>query len=176
MAPMHLRVATEADALPIARLHTESWRSAYREMLSAAYLERAIEADRQALWQRRFADPAPNQRVIVAEQGGALCGFLCLYAADDPTWGTLIDNLHVPPALKGQGIGRRLMREAFSWCAQHCPEPGIYLWVLRQNVPAQGFYRRLGAQNAGVDTLPGPDGGTLPVYRFHWPQTVQFPS
>ena len=46
-----LRPATADDAALIAQLHIDSWRSAYRDILDAAYLA-------GPMGQRRYADPS----------------------------------------------------------------------------------------------------------------------
>ena len=110
---MIFREAKKTDAMAIAHLHAESWRNTYRGMMSDAYLDSDVVAERQVHWQKRFENPASNQWVLVAEKGGELLGFVCNYGADDAKWGTLIDNLHVRPDQKGQGIGKQLIQKAF---------------------------------------------------------------
>ncbi|WP_442935286.1 GNAT family N-acetyltransferase [Micromonospora sp. CPCC 206061] len=39
----------------------------------------------------------------------------------------LLDNLHVDPAHTGGGIGRRLLRHAFTWAAITHPDQPVYL-------------------------------------------------
>ncbi|MBI3789774.1 MAG: GNAT family N-acetyltransferase, partial [Gemmatimonadetes bacterium] len=73
-----LRAAGLADATAIAVLHAASWRFAYRDALSAAYLAGDIVPEREALWTARLGRPLPTQRVIVAE-GPTLLGFACLF-------------------------------------------------------------------------------------------------
>lgn len=169
---MRLREATRADADVIARLHTTSWRVAYRGMLSDAYLDGPIEAERAHLWGERLAQPADNQFVVLAEEDGRLAGFACAYGHDDPRWGTLLDNLHVDPAFKRQGIGARLMGAVASWTARTCKGEGIYLWVLETNETARRFYERVGGQDGGRDVWTPPDGSALPKLRIAWPDSA----
>ena len=61
------------------------------------------------MWTDRFADPTADTRTILAEEGGALIGFAHVIFDDDPTWGALLDNLHVAFDRKRAGIGTRLM-------------------------------------------------------------------
>lgn len=167
--PVRLRAAGLSDAPALARLHAESWRSAYRGMLGDAYLDGDIFAERAAFWHGALSQPPPNQHVIVAEHEGGLVGFVSAYGADDPGWGTRIEAVHVSPALKRRGVGARLMAEAAAWCGEAYPGLGIYLHVLQPNVAAQRFYESLGAHNAESGVWKALDGGEVPEFRYVWP-------
>lgn len=103
------RVACASDDLRVAELHTASWRSAYRGLLSDAYLDGDILAERGRLWEQRLAQPSGRQLVLLAEEGEALLGFVCVLLDEEPAWGAYLDNLHVRPGLTGRGLGRRLL-------------------------------------------------------------------
>ena len=165
---MQIRQATNSDAIGIARLHAESWRSAYRGVLSDAYLDREAVADRCAVWEERFRNPAAHQYVALAEIDGVMAGFICAYGAEDAEWGCLLENLHVSHAHQRTGLGTRLMAHAASWCANAHPDSGMYLWVLEPNFPAQRFYQRLGAVKVGQDVWSPPDGGAVTKFRYAW--------
>lgn len=165
---MHIRPATIADAPGIARLHAESWRSAYRGVLSDAYLDGEVVAERISVWEKRFRNPAANQHVALAEIDGVMAGFVCAYGADDAEWGSLLENLHVSQEHQRTGIGARLMAHAAAWCAQRHPGSGMYLWVLAPNLAAQRFYRRLGAVEVGRDVWSPPGGGAVSKLRYAW--------
>ena len=162
------REATPGDADNIARLHAESWRASFRGIFEDAYLDGPVVEDRLTTWRARFDPPAENQFVLLAEEEGELIGFACVYGADDPTWGSLLDNLHVDPAHQSKGIGGKLMVEVATWCRAHYPDAGLYLWVLDENKGAQRFYARLGAKDEGGDAaMPGP-GGPVHGRRYAW--------
>jgi ribosomal protein S18 acetylase RimI-like enzyme len=168
---MRIRETKKSDAEPIARLHAESWRTAYRGALSDAYLDGPIEAERIDFWRSRFEKPAENQFVVVAESRRHIAGFVCAYGGHDRQWGTFLDNLHVAPEQQRRGIGARLMVALASWSIKAYPGQGIYLWVLESNAAAQRFYEQMGGENAGVDVWTPPDGSALPKIRFAWPDT-----
>ena len=65
---------------------------------------------------------------------------------DDATWGTLVDNLHVLPGLKGRGIGRRLLEAAAHETRRRFPDDGIYLFVFEANAAARRFYASVGGR------------------------------
>lgn len=165
-----IRPAGAADASGIAALHCESWRDAYADVLDPAFLAGPIEADRRALWADRFANPAPNQTVLLAETAQhAAAGFVCLYRDSDPRWGSLIDNLHVRPALRGRSIGEKLLRAAV---AELDPRQAFHLWVFEANAAGIRFYQRLDGQVAErtLDDMPAAQGA--PILRMIWPSAA----
>jgi ribosomal protein S18 acetylase RimI-like enzyme len=171
---VQIRDAAAADADAIARLHAASWQRTYRGMFRDDFLDGPVVDDRLAEWRARMGAPAHNQLVLVAEDAGGLLGFICLFGAEDPRLGTLIDNLHVRHDTRRRGVGRALMREAARWAERRYPGTALYLLVLRANVNAQRFYDRLGGANAGLDERPGADGATAYGYVYVWtsPQTL----
>ena len=162
------RLAQLIDAEAIAKLHTQSWRQTYRGILRDEYLDGTIGEERYAVWQKRFADPAANQRSLVAEGDNQLLGFICLFLDEDPQLGKLIDNLHVASASKGQGIGARLMREATRLFIPQATQPGFYLDVYEANQSAIQFYERMGGTNVGREDHDNPDGGRAMTLRYAW--------
>ncbi len=165
---LQIREASNSDAPGIARLHAESWRIAYRGVLSDAYLDGEAVADRSSVWQARFRQPAANQYVALAENDGVMVGFVCVYGADDAEWGSLLENIHVSHEHQRTGIGAQLLAHVASWCAHGHPDSGMYLWVLEPNLPAQQFYQRLGAAKVGQAVWSPPDGGAVPKFRYAW--------
>lgn len=165
---MIVREARAADANAIAGVHAESWRVAYRGAFRDEYLDGNIFDERLAVWRRRFAAPASNQHVLVAEDQQAVIGFACAFGGEDPRWGTLLENLHVSRRWWKQGIGARLMAAAAAWSAAAYPGRGMYLWVLEPNVPARRFYEQLGAAGSGRELWEAPGGGTVPRLRYVW--------
>jgi ribosomal protein S18 acetylase RimI-like enzyme len=164
------RLATSNDAAAIARLHAESWRSAYRGLYPDAYLDNDVFADREAVWKDRFSGTTDQAALltIVPEGDGELVGFAHSIIDEDPEWGTLLDNLHVHPDRKRSGIGSRLMAESARRLQANGSTLGLYLWVLEGNAPARHFYDALGGRVTGRGTSS--DGGSsAPSLRYSWP-------
>jgi GNAT superfamily N-acetyltransferase len=157
------------DVVALARLHAESWRSAYRGMLPDAYLDGPIVEERLQFWQRRMAalDPA-HSRVMKAVIGSQLAGFVCTILDADPAWGARLENLHVRPDLKGQGIGGGLFDASQEWAWAARPHQPMHLWVLEQNVPARRFYERRGGRVADQKTIEVVPGLLVPEVRYVW--------
>lgn len=163
-----LRSATAADAESIAALHTDSWRRTYRGMMTDAFLDGGALENRRSVWADRLGRPNPSQFVCLAEDADRLAGFICVFANEDPVWGSYIDNLHVAPGLHRRGLGRSLMRRAAGWLCDAGAQGGLYLWVMEANANARAFYDRLGATNAGTEMHEDPGGGRAPNCRYTW--------
>jgi ribosomal protein S18 acetylase RimI-like enzyme len=169
--PMVIRDATERDVKAIAHLHAESWRSAYRGILSEDYLENHAHGDRLAVWQDRFsAAPSKPMFVIVADAGTQLAGFACVFPDQDTVFGSFLDNLHVAPQLTGRGIGRRLLSDAAACLLTSGSRVGLYLWVIEQNVRARRFYVKAGGEFVGSLLNSMPDGQRVIALRCYWPE------
>src|SRR3974377_2019917 len=113
---MTCRRPTAGDASAIAQLHALSWRTTYRGILRDEFLDGPLLANRLELWGERLQDAtAENQLILVGERAGDIQAFACAFLDADPDWGTLLDNLHVVPNLKGGGLGRRLMSQVAEW-------------------------------------------------------------
>lgn len=147
MNPIRIRPATAADAQHIAAIHCESWRDIYADVLDPGFLAGPIEQDRHDLWQGRLIAPLPEQAVLVADEPGTgPVGFICLYRDHDARWGSLIDNLHVVPRLRGQAIGQQLMRAGAQALLADKARAGVHLWVFEANTAGRRFYARMGGR------------------------------
>jgi ribosomal protein S18 acetylase RimI-like enzyme len=165
---MHFRSATQTDISAIARLHAESWRRSYRGAYSDEFLDGDVFADRLAVWTDRLTRPDPDQHTVVADADGAVIGFVHTALNDDPTWGALLDNLHVVHGHKGSGIGTRLMAESAKAVIARASGSSLYLWVLELNTAAQAFYDARGGECVGRKTSDAPGGGEIVALRYVW--------
>jgi len=166
---MTIRAAGMADAVAIAQLHTLSWQTAYRGILSDDFLQGPLPENRRVLWQTRLAESdRADQFVLVDEQGGTICGFACAFLEADSEWGSLLDNLHVVPDLKGKGLGRQLMTAVAQQALRSNPGGRLHLWAYEQNLAARRFYERLCGVNNLCHTEVAPDGTTVNVIRYCW--------
>src|SRR5437899_6666475 len=155
---IRFRLATAADAEAVAALHTDSWQRNYRGAYSDSFLDGDVLANRRAVWTARLAAPRGDARTIVAEDDGAVVGFSHVALDDDPTWGALLDNLHVVHSHARTGIGSQLLALTAEVVVRERPSAGLYLWVLEQNTGAQAFYEARGGRRAGRETVDPPGG------------------
>jgi len=166
---IRLREAGVDDVELIARLHTESWRTAYAAILTAEFLAGGIEADRLRTWSQRLGAAHKAQKVTIGVLDERPAGFICTFLGEDERWGALVDNLHVATIAQGRGLGARLLNSAAQWVSETRPHEGLYLWVYETNAPAIAFYRRMGGQSVERALHDNPGGGQAPAIRFAWP-------
>lgn len=166
---MNIRNAELSDAEKIASIHAESWRSAYRGILSDEFLDGAVWNERLSHWQKKIREPGAEQRLILlaCEKDEAL-GFLCLYVDADSRWGALLDNLHIVPGMRGRGIGSMMMSQAAAWVLKQRPGSGMYLWVYEQNSEARVFYEKLGGLKEESLLKRTAEGRQVPALRYVW--------
>jgi GNAT superfamily N-acetyltransferase len=143
---VRLRPATSADVPLIARMHADSWASAYRGILPDAYLDHEVRAERAAYWPDRMkAIEAGAGLVLIAETGESPAvpvGFMCVLEPDE-AGSVLVDNLHALPGHKGAGTGTLMLATAQDWARGHGARQ-LHLSVLEANLPAIRFYESRG--------------------------------
>jgi GNAT superfamily N-acetyltransferase len=165
-AEVVVQPAEPADAGTIARLHVRSWRSAYVGMLPQAFLDGPVGDELPALWRRRFSPEDDKRKIVLkAMHQGALVGFACVLPDADPSWGPLLDNLHVEPDAKRHGIGRLLFDAVRAAAA---PASALHLWVLEANEPARRFYERLGGEAVETTVVEVTPSVWVTQVRYLW--------
>lgn len=151
--------ARPEDLTSLAAVQIASWQSAYRGILSDAFLDQEVPD----LLRQRWSDwPGLDWRVEVARVDDAPQGFVSVDLAR--SGGPYVDNFHVLPNGQGRGIGRALMVRA----ARHAqPQGRLWLTVIAQNAQARAVYQALGGREepAGDELLYGQPVRTHVV---HW--------
>lgn len=140
-----VRGAGPGDQSLIAALHFSSWLSAYRGMLPDSYLDGPLKSELETYWSAALPRAGDTDVILTAECDGSLCGFIAAWNDPERDGMAFIDNLHVDPARRGAGTGRRLMAEAAERL-QAKGYSGAYLWVFADNAGARRLYERLGAE------------------------------
>ena len=156
----------EADI--IANIHAKSWQIAYKGILTDAFLEHNVFANRREVWQKRFAESAKNEFICAAVECDVVIGFVCVYGDANENWGSLIDNLHVLPEFQGRGIGQQLMQEAAKWVMERYGNTKIHLWVYEDNHAARAFYEKMGGENVASELYEGADGTSANTFCYAW--------
>jgi GNAT superfamily N-acetyltransferase len=119
-----LRPARPGDAPAVADVWLRSFDAAMPTV------RRAHTDDEVRRW---IADVVvPRAGTWVAECAEGVVGVCAL----SPGW---IDQLHLAPEHRGQGIGERFLD-----LARRCSPAGLQLWTFQVNRPAQRFYERHG--------------------------------
>jgi putative acetyltransferase len=127
-------------------LWLETWQKAYPDIDFAARL---------AWWRKRWrTELVPNANIMVAEQAGALAGFVTIDRKG------YLDQLVVGAAHWGSELGNALLDAAKRLSPDH-----ISLLVNTDNARAIRFYERNGFVQAGGDVNPT---SGRPVLRMQW--------
>jgi len=104
------------------------------------------QAPGAAHWARDQYDKLVDSGVVlVAEEAGALCGFVCAQAVAGE-WE--IENVVVDAGFLRRGIASELVRELIQR-AQNKAAPAILLEVRESNLPARGLYEKHGFREVG---------------------------
>lgn len=135
------------DAPAIARVHVETWRSAYRGIVSDTYLASLSPAERASQWCDFLADSAGTRFLLVAadDKVDELIGFAAAgpERSGDPNYLGELYALYVLPSHQRRGFGHRLVRAGAGRLAA-AGTRSMLLWVLDANTPAREFYEALG--------------------------------
>ncbi|MGX9416678.1 N-acetyltransferase family protein [Vibrio sp. WJH972] len=171
---MDFRVAQYSDYEQIARMQAENWKNYYRDIMSADYLLKEVEDDRKMIWQTRLTNQSMNQHVIVFENNGSLCGFVCAFGNHDFEKGSIIESLNVAPEYQSQGCRQRLLVEMTKWIGRYFPDSGIYVEIGEQNTEALAYYSGLGGISTSKKVWDTPCGASITERVFTWetPQTL----
>lgn len=166
-----IRDAQPDDAAAIARVHVDTWRTAYGDLLPAEFLVSLSVETRAERWRRTLAaGDDPLALVLVAEKAaGQVVG---IAAAGSPRADPAVDGadaelfvLYVLREHQGRGLGRRLVGEAARRLAAGGAR-SLILWVLADG-PARGFYERLGGRFVGPRPITIGDT-TLAEVAYAW--------
>jgi putative acetyltransferase len=145
-APFQLRPYRGEDEDAAIALWLETWQRAYPSIDFAA---------RAAWWRQRWrSELVPNAAIIVAEQAGALIGFVTIDSKG------YLDQLVVNPDQWGSKLADALVDEA----KRLSPE-GVSLLVNKDNARAIRFYERNGFAQTGQDVNPT---SGRPVLKMEW--------
>ena len=147
-----MRPASLADVPAIVAVHIAAWDAA-KEGIE---LPTRRTPEQRTEWWSSYLDKGVGT-LLVAEEGGAVCGFIAFGdSRDEDRTGQLeVYTLYVEPNAWGQGIGSSLMAMV--------PSNGpVSLWVAERNARAREFYVRQGFAPDGV----GESGHHVPVIRL----------
>ncbi|MCC7495164.1 MAG: GNAT family N-acetyltransferase [Fimbriimonadaceae bacterium] len=161
--PLPVRRATLADARAIAWVQVDSWRAAYRGLVSQRFLDDFDITTRQDIWARALTQPRPDEVLFQASDGAGPVGFAYGSPGDDASYE--LGALYLLPAVQRQGLGRRLVGRI---AATALVTGATRLTCASfRDAPAADFYRRLGGQVVGEATRSF-GSCQLPVLHWAW--------
>lgn len=148
---MNIRLAVPEDALQIAQVQVESWRTTYRGIVPKSYLDSLDIEKREKIWRQAAA----NQPLYVAELHGIIVGFAIGGENRDkdtyPEYDGELYAIYSYDHVHEQGIGKKLFKStAHNLAARGFRK--MVVSVLSEN-PAVGFYKRMGGKFIGEETI-----------------------
>lgn len=162
---MKIRKAVETDAAGIAKVHVDSWRTTYKEIVPDSFLKCLSVEEREKTWLKGIQE---NGVYVVENEKSEIVGFAIggkertgkyerfdgeLYAI------YLLDNV------QGGGWGRKLF-EVIVGDIRNKGFDAMLIWALADN-PACYFYEKLGGKKVDTAYIEI-DGKKLKEVAFGW--------
>jgi ribosomal protein S18 acetylase RimI-like enzyme len=164
-----IREAHVSDAAGIAKVHVDTWRSAYAGIVPASYLA-ALSYDQKAKKHAEWLEkPVPGSRMFVADAGAA--GGIVAFAeggperSSHPVYKGELFAIYVSDKYQRRSIGQQLVREV----VKHLRTLGLanmVTWALEDN-PYARFYEKLGGTRVAEKWLDT-GGKRLKEIAFGW--------
>ena len=161
---MSVRRAGPSDARAIAEVRVASWRSAYRGLLPASFLDALSVPDIASRWRARIEKGRIQVFVLQTQTG--IVGFVAIgptrdEGVDDERVGEVC-AIYVRPEEWGKGYGSALLKRAFESLMEQ-GRTQVALWVLRDNERGIRFYEARGFQADGATKVETREDGV----QFH---------
>ena len=163
---MKMRRATPDDALALAKIHIDSWRAAYRDLVPDAHLASLDYVRRAGRFRESLA--TNSEKTYLPDGDGPIPGFLTLGACRDADvdhestgeiWG-----IYLAPEYWRKGIGRAF----FTWAEANLASHGystVVLWAFSGNRQGRRFYEAMDFRPDGATRILN-RGKELEVMRF----------
>lgn len=135
-----IRPAGAADGSAVADIFAQSWRHAYTGLIPHVELTRCIARRDRGWWEATLSGGGHLLLEVVGQPAGY--AGLGLARRSGPPEGEIYE-LYLAPLYQGLGFGEHL----FEACRSRLDArglSGLIVWVLRDNLPARGFYIRRG--------------------------------
>jgi len=174
VADVSVRPAAVTDAAEIARLQTQTWQLAYRDVLPVQVLDSLDPAQFEAAWHQAIvAPPSEQHRVLIATEGENRVGFAAfgpdadrLEADPEPEHTAAISALLVEPRWARRGHGSRLLA-AIADLAAADGMRRLVAWVATGDFASLEFYRSAGWDADGAQRGLDTGAGTVAELRLH---------
>ncbi|WP_342526705.1 GNAT family N-acetyltransferase [Chryseomicrobium sp. FSL W7-1435] len=143
---MRIRRAILEDAEQIAKVHVDSWRTTYKNIIPQAFLDGLSYSKRIPLWEMNLS--RPENYVLVAEnEHSQIVGFADTSKRAENVHPNSLDltSIYLLEEYQGQGIGRALLQELFAYYKSQKVEK-VFVEVLADN-KTKYFYEAFGAKH-----------------------------
>lgn len=139
-----IRRAKSSDAPALSAVYDAAWAEAYRGIIPAIALERAIARRGPRWWSAALGR---GRQIAVFDIGDRLAGYASYGRCRDgrlPAQGE-IDELYFAPECQGLGFGTRLFRAVRNDLYDQGAKR-VVVWALAENERACAFYERVGGK------------------------------
>ena len=174
MAMPVIRPARVDDALAMARVHVDTWRTSYAGIVPDEHLANLSYERSRARWIEYLSAPQKETHAFVAEAQGEQIVALASGGPVQEPFAGFDGELYVIYVLKpfqGMGYGRLLVARVAHDLASRGYH-SLVIWVLKDN-PARGFYERLGGRLA-AEKVVEIGGKPLLDVAYVWPDLAVF--
>jgi L-amino acid N-acyltransferase YncA len=154
---MNIRKAVLSDAKGIARVHVDSWRTTYANIMAEDYLNQLSYEKREEMWNSII----PNGGVYVAENNeGTIVGFSSggkERSGEYPGFSGELYAIYILKEYQGNGLGKALVKPIVKEL-QDQQIDSMVVCVLEEN-DSHLFYEALGGKK--IDTIEVEIGGMM---------------
>lgn len=141
-----VRKAVLGDAESVARVHVDSWKATYSELINEEDLTNITFENRKTLWETILKMPGAGQvALVIHNDDGEIVGFVSggkertkRFGYDGEIYAIYLLNKY-----QRQGLGTSLLKAFFAEMKK-AGYRSLLVWVLTQN-PSSQFYVRYGA-------------------------------
>ena len=147
---MKIRIASENDIPTLTRIVNQTWKVAYKDIVSEKDIELYTNNETRA---EKFGKLFTDEKavVLICEYENSLCGMISATSCDIKNFSecAYIIQFYVLPDFQNKGVGHALMNSMLSLLRdsgyQH-----VLLDTLEKNHNARGFYEKLGFKFCGA--------------------------
>jgi len=170
---IQIRRATINDSAGIARVQVDSYRTAYANIFSQAYLDHFTYEEQAQDWYDWMMNRPRDLLYVAHPETGEVVG----YALGRPgmtkiaPYESELVAMHVRQSYQRQGIGKSLFAKTVDELqTQGCTS--LMLWVLARN-PARLFYEHLGGKLIGEQEIELEEGVKAVEVAYGWQDISQ---
>lgn len=139
---MKIAKATERDIQALAKVHVDSWKETYSNIVHEAILQKKTYEKREELW-KQIIKENKSLTYVAQTEDGKVVGFINAgkERMDTYEYDSEIYAIYILQAYQGRQIGKQLMHTI----AKELHEQGYHstmVWVIENN-PSKYFYEKL---------------------------------
>lgn len=163
---MRIRKANLTDAQGIAKVHVDSWKSTYKNIISDEFLDKLSYDKRTDLWTRNIS--TDGDFIFVAENHEEkIVGFACCGKRETNHVANSGDltAIYLFEENQGKGIGKQLMKQVFLQF-EELGHNRVFVEVLEDN-KTRYFYEHYGARLVRTEKITIA-GAELSLLIYEW--------